>query len=465
VNAEPQADTRWNGWIWVYRTWWLDRALSVVTKPVYPGEGLSAFLLGTNLFLLLSSYYLLKIVREALILSENGAEARTYATAAQAALLLCVVPAYDMLARRSLRTRLVMIVTFFFMTHLLIFAVLDRFGVAIDVPFFLWLGIFSVVIVAQFWAFASDVYTEEEGKRLFPIVGIGSALGSLVGAASSGPALAALGPDGVMMLAAALLAAAMAATWVVNRYMCATCSDQPEIADQPFRGRGGFRLVFSDRYLMLIALFVLLLNVVNTGGEFLLGKLVVAEADAQALLAGNAELARQAFIGEYYGRYFTVASLLGLLFQVFLVSRIFRWVGIRGALLVTPCIALGGYVLLAGAPLLAVLGATKLLENSSDYSIQNTARHSLFLSVGRDAKYKAKQAIDTVFWRAGDLLQAGLVFAGSLLAFTVRQYALVLLLAVVGWLAVTARLGREYRRRQPREVPAGVGTPMAGEAS
>ncbi|MGH9158772.1 MAG: hypothetical protein ACRD2X_02135, partial [Vicinamibacteraceae bacterium] len=134
MNAEPRTDTRWNGWIWVYRTWWLDRALSVVTKPVYPGEGLSAFLLGANLFLLLSSYYLLKIVREALILSQNGAEARTYATAAQAALLLCAVPAYDMLARRSLRTRLVMIVTFFFMTHLLIFAVLDRFGVAIDVP-------------------------------------------------------------------------------------------------------------------------------------------------------------------------------------------------------------------------------------------------------------------------------------------------------------------------------------------
>ena len=91
----------------------------------------------------------------------------------------------------------------------------------------------------------------------------------------------------------------------------------------------------------------------------------------------------------------------------------------RGALFILPFIALGGYTMIALLPMLAVVRMAKILENSTDYSIQNTTRHALFLPTSREAKYKAKQAIDSFFWRAGDLLQAGVVFVGTMLAFNV----------------------------------------------
>jgi ATP:ADP antiporter, AAA family len=457
--------TRWNAWTWVARTRFLDRTLSLITRPVYPGEGISSFLLGTNLFLLLSSYYLLKTVRDALILSGSGPEVRAYSTAAQAMLLLFTVPLYGWLAARFNRTRLILVVTLFFLANLLGFAVLGRAGVPIDVPFFLWLGIFNVVVVAQFWAFASDVYTESEGRRLFPVVGVGSSLGALLGAGFSGPLFVQLGPTTVMLMAAVLLAGAMGTTWVVNRYICTTCGGQPLIADELLKGRDGFQLVFADRYLFLIAALVLVLNFVNTGGEFLLAKMAVAEADARAAFAADVTMTRQAYISEFYGRYHTLVNALGLLVQVALVSRVFRWVGVRGALFIAPVIALGGYSFVALAPLLGVLGTTKLFENAANYSLQATAQHTLFLSVSRDAKYKAMQAVDTFFWRAGDLALAALVVLGSALAFSVRQYALILTLSALGWLVVVALLAREHRRREARRAEALSSGALASQAS
>jgi AAA family ATP:ADP antiporter len=432
-------------------------------KAVRSGEGLGAFLLATNLFLLLATYYLLKTVREVLILSAGGAEMKTFATGLQALLLLAAVPLYGWLAARWDRARLVTTVTLIFGAQLVAFAVGAGAGLAIDVPFYVWLGIFNVVIVAQFWAFASDVYTAGQGKRLFPIIGIGSSLGALVGASLSGVLLSNLGPHRVILLAATLLVVSAGTTWAIGRH-APIVQGQPRPwsarAAGPLRGPGGFQLVFSDRYLLLIAIFVMLLNVVNTGGEFLLSKLVMAEAATFAEQAADATAATRAFIGSFYARYFTLVGIVGLVGQLFLVSRLFQRIGVAGALFVTPVIALGGYVLLAALPLLGVLAATKLFENAADYSIQNTARRALFLSVGRDAKYKATQAIEAFFWRAGDLLHAALVVIGTALVFGVREYALLLTGVTAVWLVVAGLIGREHRRRELRVVgqPAAVST-------
>ncbi|MGH9161323.1 MAG: NTP/NDP exchange transporter [Vicinamibacteraceae bacterium] len=438
-------------------------------RTVRPGEGLGAFLLATNLFVLLATYYLLKTVREVLILSAGGVEMKTFATVLQAVLLLAAMPLYGWVAARWDRARLVTAVTLFFGAQLVAFAIGAQAGLAIDVPFYVWLGIFNLVIVAQFWAFASDVYTTGQGRRLFPIIGIGSSLGALVGASLSGILLANLGAHRVILLAAVLLAVSAGTTRVISRHVPIVRGMEPPSqlppqrgsragdaalarAAGPLRGPGGFQLVFSDRYLLLIAVFVMLLNVVNTGGEFLLSKLVMAEAATVAGQAADAGAATRAFIGSFYARYFTLVGIVGLVGQVFLVSRLFQRIGVAGALFVTPVIALGGYVLLAAVPLLGVLAVTKLFENAADYSIQNTARHALFLSVGRDAKYKATQAIEAFFWRAGDLLHAALVVVGTALVFGVREYALLLTAIAAAWLVVAALIGREHRRRELRIV-------------
>ena len=138
-------------------------------------------------------------------------------------------------------------------------------------------------------------------------------------------------------------------------------------------------------------------------------------------------------------------NLFVLVLQLFLVSRIFRYFGVRAALFVLPLIALAGYGLALALPVFGVVKIVKILENSTDYSIQNTARQALFLPTGREAKYKAKIAIDTFFVRFGDMLGGLLV----LLSLGVRQYAAINLCFVVLWLLLVVAVTREHRRLLP----------------
>ncbi|HEY5619622.1 MAG TPA: hypothetical protein VIK60_16905 [Vicinamibacterales bacterium] len=424
---------------------WIDRSLSLVAD-VRAGEGAGALLLAANVFALLAFYYVLKTVRESLILSEGGAEVKSYASAGQALLLLAFVPAYGAVASRVNRVRLISGVTLFFASHLIVFYLLGTAGIRIGVPFFLWIGIFNLVVIAQFWAFANDVYDSERGKRLFPIVGVGSLLGAWVGAEVASALFASLGPYQLLLLSAAGVSACVFLTrWtdLRERRVHATTGAQAE----PAMGKaGGFQLVLSQRYLLLIALLVLVLNVVNTVGEYILGRLVVEDAAAQIASGAARGLTEAAIIGEFYGRFFGWVNLVGLLFQLFLVSRLFKWIGVRGTLFVLPIVATFSYGALAAVPLLAVVSVAKVLENSSDYSINNTAKHALFLPTSREVKYKAKQAIDSFFWRTGDMLQAAIVFVGAQLALGIRGFALVNLAFVVVWILLVIGIAAEHRK-------------------
>lgn len=431
----------------------LDKMLSLFAD-VRAGEGIGALLLASNVFLLLAAYYILKTVRESLILSEGGAEVKSYSAAAQALLLLFVVPAYGAFASKVSRMKLIAWVTLFFVSHLALFFLLGVGGTHFGIAFFLWTGIFNVLVIAQFWAFANDVYDERQGKRLFAIVGVGSSLGALVGARLAAVLFSAFGPYRLMLLAAAMLLGCILITYLVNRRESAASSVKARTAEEPLGKEGGFQLVFRSRYLFLIAMLVVLLNVVNTTGEFILGKLVVAEANEMFGKGAAFEHQRQGFIGSFYGNFFSLVNFLGLLFQLFLVSRIFKYIGVRGALFILPCIALGGYGLLIAFPVLGIVRIAKVLENSTDYSIQNTARQALFLPTSREAKYKAKAAIDTFFMRTGDMLQAGVVFAGTRLALGIKNYAFVNVALVLIWLAIVAAIYREHKKLTNKEAPA-----------
>jgi AAA family ATP:ADP antiporter len=156
-----------------------------------------------------------------------------------------------------------------------------------------------------------------------------------------------------------------------------------------------------------------------------------------------------ASIGSIQGGIQTWVNLLSLQFQAFLVSRIFKLIGVRGALFILPVIALGGYTMIALLPVLGVVRIAKIFENSTDYSISNTTRHAFFLPLSREAKYAGKQAIDAFFVRFGDLLQAVVVFIGTTLALGVRHYALLNIVFVVVWLFVARAITREHRKLVP----------------
>ena len=423
----------------------LDRVFCLFSD-VRPGEAFDALLMATNVFLLLGSYYLLKTIREALILGESGAEVKSYTAAGQALLLLIIIPLYGALGSRVNRMRLITIANGFFVACLVFFYVLGHSGVREGIAYYLWLGIYNNFVVAQFWGFANDIHTEEAGKRLFPVIGIGMSLGAWVGSVAAGKLIKGVGIYEVMLVGAFLLVVCTIMTRVSNNRALRRDFVQRTVAEAPLGRDGGFQLIFKHKYLFLIATMILLLNVVNTTGGYLLDKFVEAES-LQMFGAGAAtEAARKQFLGQFYGDFFGYVNLLGFLMQTFLTSRIFKYIGVRGAIFLLPCIAFGAYGVLLVYPVLAVVRFAKILENATDYSVQNTARQALYLFTSREAKYKAKAAIDTFVVRTGDMLQAVVVFAGTSLGFGVLGFAGVILAIVVLWLGVTGMIALEHQK-------------------
>jgi len=418
-----------------------------------------------NIFLLLAAYSMLKTIREPLILTvPGGAEVKSYAAAAMAGLFIVLVPLYSALASRVSRVKLINSVTLFFVACLITFFVLSRTGVPIGVAFFIWVGIFNLMVIAQLWAFANDVYTVEQGKRLFAIVGFGASLGAIAGSFSTGQLVKLYGPYPFMLGACVLLLLCMVLTNVVNVREKGAPSSRPQAsvdrvpvstepnaasasADGPVSGRSGFALVLRDPYLLLIGLLMLLYNFVNTNGEYILGRMVVGaytDAHGAAAIAG---LDAKKVIGEFYGNFQTMVNVLSAVIQAFVVSRVIKYFGVRIALLVLPVVAIIGYASMAFVPLLSFIRGAKLAENSLDYSLQNTTRNALYLPTSREAKYKAKQANDTFFVRFGDVLSAGLVFAGTTwMGFAPREFALVNVALILVWLVLAVAIGRMFKR-------------------
>ena len=178
--------------------------------------------------------------------------------------------------------------------------------------------------------------------------------------------------------------------------------------------------MLKDRYLLWIAVLIVLLNVVNTTGGYVLNRLIVQEAVARFGTDPSAIPASRQFVTAFSGSIIATVNLVGFLLQLFVTSRVIRFMGVRGALFILPVLALVNYSIIAVAPILAVVRIGKILENSTDYSIQNTLRQALFLPTSREAKYKAKAAIDTFFTRAGDVVSAGFVGLGQATGLGVR---------------------------------------------
>jgi len=435
----------------------IEKLLSPVAD-VRRGEVASALVMTLTMFLILAGYYLLKTAREIFILSEGGAEVKSYSSAGQALLLLVLVPAYSAFASRMNRTQLVLRVTLFFAANLVLFLMALGAGLHIGIAFFLWLGIFNVMVIAQFWAFAADLFTQEQGKRLFPLIGVGSSLGAWLGSLRAGQVLETAGPTRLLTSAAAILVLCAGLAWLLDRMVrrsTANAVEKPEekLADGP----SAFQMVLSNRYLLLIAALVVLLNVVNTSGEYLFGKYVVGTAEAMYGSGTDTEAARQQFIGETYSSYFSLISLVGFLLQVFVVSRVFKALGVGSSLLIHPALAVVSYLLMLRAPSFEAVRWLKIADNSVAYSLGNTTMQALWLPTSREAKYKAKQAVDSFCVRAGDVLQAGIVYSGELTSLSVSGFAALNVVFACAWLFVASGLRRrlqsqEATRLQPAQL-------------
>jgi ATP:ADP antiporter, AAA family len=445
----------------------VERSLAVVTE-VRAGEAAPALLLALNVCLVLTASLILKPVRDGLVLAmESGAEYKSYMGGVIALALVFAVPAYARYSDRVPKLKLVVSVTVFFALHLVLFfaaAHVPSLESRLGLVFYLWHGIFNMMIVAQFWSFANDLYTEEQGKRLFPLVGIGQTLGAFAGSLLSVALLHWFGTYPLMLVSAALLVASAGLAAFAHAKFSTSASAPGSAARDagPVRpagaARGAFKLVLSDRYLLLITAFTVVFTLVNTNGEFMLGKLFKESASELVASGALAKADVKHHISEQYAQFYLWVNLLTLLLQSFVVSRVIRRLGVRGGLLVLPLIALGDALAVAVVPVLLVLRVGKIFENASDYSFNNTARNMLWLSTTPEAKYKAKQAVDSFFVRFGDVTSALFVAVMSgMLGLGVRAFALVNLLLIAGWLVLVLAISREQGRRESRAAkPAGA---------
>jgi AAA family ATP:ADP antiporter len=435
-----------------------ERLLGMMTR-MRPGEGRSAFLFCLHGFLLLTSYQVVKALREGLILTRFSAEVRAYAVATTALVLIVLVPAYGYLRRHVDGERLLRVVTMFFVVTLPLFAGLVWAGAPIEFVFYVWVSIYGLMVISQMWAFAADTFNIKSGQRLFPVIMVGANLGALLGAKIAQFAAATLSVAGLMIFATGTLAATPLLAG-------------PERASVPEGSRaavvehgrpvprllGGIGLVLRDRYLLLIALLAILLNWINSTGEFILADFF--KADAARRVAADPTLDAGALITAWYGNFQFWVTVGTLAIQLFLVARIYRTAGIRGALLIHPGVVALGYGVIALSPLLGgfipiftLIFIVKVTENSIDYSLMNTTRQALFLPVDRDSKYDGKTAIDTFFWRFGDVVQAGAIYAGThLLGWQAAQFALLNFVIALAWIGLAVAIGRGFGRKAQENV-------------
>jgi len=460
----------------------LERALAVVTE-VKGGEGPTALLLTLNVFLLLTAYYVVKPVREGLILAmEGGAEKKSYASAAIAVTLLFAVPAYASVANRVSKHKLVVGVTLFFASHLALFWMLSHITAVekqLGLVFFTWVGVFNMMVVAQFWAFANDLYTQDQGKRLFAIIGIGASLGGAVGSYITElfTDIIKLGVYELLLVAGGLLVASAFITHVVyareskrpkEEKKEEKADPEKEAAEKKAKANpeGAFALVLRHKYLLLLALFSLVFTLVNSNGEYILATLAKERGAARAIAEGvppdQIKTFTKSFIAAYYGSFFLWVNVISLIVQTFLVSRIVKLGGLKVAFFIFPVVVLLSSSALIFLP--AMLGIDKLsafrpgktAENATDYSLNNTVRNMLWLPTTTEMKYKAKQAVDTFFVRMGDVASAGVVFLfGSQLHWPITSFAMVNVVFVAGWLVLAVGIVRENARMTEKKKESG----------
>ena len=436
------------------------RALARVLRPfsrVEPGEVALVGVMTLTAFLLLTAYYLLKTVREPLILLQGGAEVKLYARAGQAVIMVAFVHFYGELARRVGRTKLLLIVFTFFISNLAVFALLARTTLSIGLAFFLWVGVFSYTVVAQFWGLAADLCNEEQGKRLFPIIGGGSSIGAVVGSRIA-KSLVPYGAHVLMATAVAILIACAALIFWAGQRPLAVPGKAAARVEQPLSTEGAFQLLIRDKYLVLIAALVILLNWVNSSGEYLLDRTLLVAAHEQSTRGVPAEV----YVGAFKADYFAWYNSIGLALQLFAVSRIIRVVGVQNALFFLPAFAVVAYASAAFMPVLAVMRLVKIGENSLQYSLQETTRHALFLRASRVEKFVGKTAVDTVFVRLGAIASALTVYFGTRAGWSLGTFATIDAGLALVWMAVVVAIAKEHGRRGGHPESAPLASPAPG---
>jgi AAA family ATP:ADP antiporter len=387
------------------------------------------------------SYYILRSIRDEISSAERP-NLQILWTAVFLVMLIAV-PAFSWLASRYQRGVFIPIANRFFILNLVLFylaltALPESARPWIDRCFYVWVSVFVLVVVSVFWGFMADLFRNEQGRRLFGFIAVGSTIGGMGGSGLTAWLIAHLPPFTLLLLACVPLEAASWIAAVLHRRFSGAEAARP--ASQPLGGSAwsGIRVVFGSPYLLAIAGYIALMTYANTVMYFMQADLVRA--------AISDRVARTALLA----RIDLWSNALTIVLQVYLASRIIRWAGVGLCLAMLPIIAGVGFVWLGLMPILSVLVVQQVIDRGARYGLAKPAREVLWTVVSREEKYKSKAFLDAAIYRGGDLV-SGWIYAG-LAAAGIAVGAIALLAAPL--CAVWGALGIRLGRRQ--ETLAGV---------
>jgi ATP:ADP antiporter, AAA family len=426
-EARP-ALQRWVGW----------------AVPATPQELAAALWSFGYFFTLLAGYYVLRPLRDQMGIA-GGVRNLWWLFTATFLTLLIAQPLYGALVARLPRARFIPIVYHFFVANLAVFWLLLTLKiepVIVARVFFVWVSVFNLFAVVVFWSFMADLFSAEQGKRLFGFIGAGGTAGAVLGPTITIWLAVPLGPVNLLIVAAIFLEAAVFCVYRLERAAGARIdapAQAPSIGGNAF---AAFPALIRSPYLLGVALWVSLLSFGATILYFQQANIIAATvhgAGEQTRVLASIELA---------------VNLLSLAIQVFATGQFLRRFGSGIAAAALPAIYVVGFVAIALAPTLIVVLAVQVLQRSMNFAIANPARQVFFTVVDREEKYKAKNLIDVVVYRGSDALYAWVYEGLHALGLKLGAIALVAWPVVVGWLVLSLVLGRAQERRAAEDEQA-----------
>jgi len=421
---------------------------------IRPDEAHAVFWCWLYIFAVLSSYYIMRPIREQMGVAGGVNNLKWLFAGTLAGMIVLNLP-FSYLVKTLPRSRFIPLTYRFFAANILLFAV----ALALADPaqtiwigriFFIWISVYNLFVISVFWQLNVDLFTPEQGKRLFGFIAAGATIGAMAGSAITASLARFVSPTFLLVGAALLLEVAVFSVGRLARLSPAlhrhpAADPQEKAAERPLGGSviAGISNVLRSPYLLVVSAFLLLFAITSTF-------LYVQQA---AIVRDN--FADRATQTEFFGTIDFAVNTLTLVVSLFLTGRIIKYIGIPATLAILPVLTMVGFGALALAPTLAVFAVLQVTRRAGDYAITRPAREVLFTVLPREDRYKSKGFIDTVVYRLGDQVGVWAVSELNLLGSSVAALAAIALAAV--WLVSGLWLG--YRQRTLEAAPA----PAAGD--
>ena len=411
---------------------WLGQAV-----PATPQERAAAFWSFAYFFTLLAGYYVLRPLRDQMGIA-GGVKNLPWLFTATFVTLLVAQPLYGALVAKLPRARFIPIVYHFFVANLALFWLLLTLkigSVIVARLFYVWVSVFSLFEVAVFWSFMADLFTAEQGKRLFGLIGAGGTAGALLGPVITIGLSVPLGPVNLLVAAMVLLEAAVFCVYRLEREATAPVEWQPEPQQVGGSAFAALPELIRSPYLLGIAAWISLLSFCATILYFEQLNIVAADvqgAGAQTRIFASIDLA---------------VNLLSLATQIFATAQLLKRFGTGVTAAALPAVYVVGFLAVFLVPTLVVVMSVQVIQRWIHFAVATPARQVFYTVLSREQKYKAKNLIDVVIYRGSDALY-GWVF-DSLQALGLKLGAIALCaLPVAGcWLILSAAVGRAQERR------------------